>query len=743
MGASDISFIGKTSSEQQGEVLDVASGISIDSIKEGLTLLDKHFARPVHTFQYMNDRRSHVHTYKNAIDAYDDVYRMCTSGYNCYFMVNPGDGSSRGTGSTVRCKAAVTSLEYLFIDTDNASTNDVTAYLVSKNLIPHITVQSSPGRYHLYFKITPAELSASRKWAAVQLELASIPGCDKSMHDYSKLLRIPGTTHQKSHTVVTVTNIQEHDCYDLQEVYDRLGCVVPASSDVNVQYTPPERIQSGERNNAYTSYALYVANLPITNAEKLSLYKSKVILDTDHTDNEYREGNQLTPRSMVIFNTAIEKVRQERNVAITADAKTPDTAKEDKWVLPDEFYTSAPNGFGDVVRDTMANCMFPCASLTFGTLLAGASAVKGMSFITPGGSSPCLYVLNVAPSGYGKNAPMNILQNTLRKNMLGPLIENELRSDRGLLEHIKSCNGNGLYIIDEVGNLLHNISNSTEAYMTGIKRQLLQLYSAVNKTGHTLGKTTSSGKDKSIPVINNPCIAICGYTVPSVFYSVFTSANVSEGLFTRFLPILAEVKESDINIDCNPSYIISSPYFAPTFNIPELTEETAPPLVTPERTRMRYTPSARKFYTEAVYKYRKLVVANARTDESTVYTRVVEHAERVAATLTLTDTIDLDTLQYALQFVESRLHATMDNLGLITKDRGTLTQSLELAVLDCIAAKGNGCTKKQIYQSIRRKFRNMMEFKQTLDEMCSQGTIICTKGSMANSTVHLGDILPD
>jgi hypothetical protein len=748
----------------------VSSKSPLDAATEGVTFLFNTFAYDTFTFHYQSGNHVVVRPYKSTDinTAISDALEYNRKGYDIYHMVNEGDGVTTGTGKTVRNFAAITTLSKLFIDTDTCPITTVESYLSSVDLTPHIKIESSPGRFHLYFFIDPIEKTDPR-WKTLQDVLSHLGdpdiskdlGTDFSMNDPAKLLRVPGFFHIKHKTLVTLISDNTHlPAYDISQLYLSLNASsFTRNRPLQHTYTIPESVTSGNRNTAYVSYAMHLANLPISDTDKLNAYRSMVLLDTQHTDNEYVDSNALTPKSLSIFTTALAKVAAENTPPPPQNIDEPAPSP---WVLPDEFYTSAPNGFGHIVKSVMDNSMFPCASLAFGTFLAGVSAVKSISYLTPNKSTPALYVINVAISGYGKSDPMNMLQNTLANYNLKSLVENEIRSDRGLLEHLKSNNGNGLFLIDEIGNILHAMLTSDEVHLQGVKRQILQLSNAAVKRGHTLGKTSDYSKKKSndpAPVIDRPSLAICGYTVPSVFFSVFTLDSIKEGLFSRFLPIVSDIRYIEKNHNCNKEFTITSPFFD-TLHPPELSDtgEPVPSLQSNSRIQMQYTPEARSHFEAIVNEFRRLAVdvaLNKKSDDSDIspiYTRVAENIERVAATLSPGDLINLETLQYAETFVRSRLHAGMENLGLITRDRGSLNITQQDAILKALTRltkeAGPGVSRRDLYVCVRKKFKSMTEFDSVLNELVKLEQVMTRKetrgiGSKAKPTiyVYLGDIL--
>jgi hypothetical protein len=744
------------------------------------------FTREILTLQFKKGNKNTVETYTKAERdaAFLSACSHNAKGYDVYYMVNEGDGVTLGGGSTPRNSAAVRYLTNCFIDADGLPLSEINQYLTSIDLEPSLVVESSPGRYHIYFTLADTAASASnvKLWKSIQTALFHLSdetktdiAVDRSMADTSKLLRVPCFTHVSKKYTVTVLRTSAAS-YTLQDLAQKTSAhlFTKTPHDPNHSYTPPQKINAGERHNKLVPYALYLANLPIPDHEKLSLFRSKIFLDTEHPDSEYRtlENNEpaLTPEAIRIFTNALHKVELERQTALTATARELAEKNESPWELPDTFYTSAPNGFGHIVQQVLAHSMFPVPSLAFGAFLTGASAVKALTHLTPHKSSPSLYTLNVAISGYGKSDPLTMLQNTLVESGLSKLIENEIRSDRGILEHLRSSGGTGLFIVDEIGHLLNQMLTSDEAYMAGVKRQLLQLSNAGTKKGHTLGKTSDYSKkkkDEQAPVIDCPALAICGFTVPAVFNKIFTLESIREGIFSRFIPIVSDIRYIEANPNADKAFTIrNSPFFsAPVGHVPELLgeapngeEKEVPPLVAPPpRIAMRYTEAAYKRFMEILNHYRKLSTEQAiraikegeeDEDVSPVYTRIAENIEKIAATLSPGDIIDLDTLEYAHTFMESRLQATINSLDIIIGGStvGGSNAAREDKVIAKVASAGGATGKRDLYHKVRKSFRNMAEFDQTVSELVKQERLclvkqLVGKTKQTKTFVKLADVL--
>jgi RepB DNA-primase N-terminal domain len=110
-----------------------------------------------------------------------ELCRLNAAGAGVFVTVNETNGRGRTAADVVRVRA-------LFVDLDGAP-------LPAKfHAEPHIVVESSRGKWHVYWLVKDCELDA---FASLQRRLAAHYGGDKAVHDLPRVLRLPGFVHQK------------------------------------------------------------------------------------------------------------------------------------------------------------------------------------------------------------------------------------------------------------------------------------------------------------------------------------------------------------------------------------------------------------------------------------------------------------------------------------------------------------------------------------------------------------------
>ena len=112
-------------------------------------------------------------------DALPELQRANDAGGGVFVVINEGGHTSK----------AIKRVRAVFADTDGAPVEPII-----KALAPQIVVESSPGKYHVYWLVVDFPLS---QFKLVQLAIARKFGTDPSVTDLSRVMRMPGFRHQK------------------------------------------------------------------------------------------------------------------------------------------------------------------------------------------------------------------------------------------------------------------------------------------------------------------------------------------------------------------------------------------------------------------------------------------------------------------------------------------------------------------------------------------------------------------
>lgn len=192
--------------------------------------------------------------------------------------------------------------------------------------------------------------------------------------------------------------------------------------------------------------------------------------------------------------------------------------------------------FKEVMDNILDNSFIKQPSLAFGATLTLFSTLASRKFVFSGTCSN-LYVLNIGPSGSGKNAPQEKVKEIfidLRADSL--LGAGDYVSDAALMDHL-GVNPVRLDIMDEAGGILRSINSGKAEYNGKMADILAELYTTSNSK--YLGRQTAEGNKGSC---YRPNVNILASTTPAGFQEGVTRQAIEKGLLGRFLIFQADAK---------------------------------------------------------------------------------------------------------------------------------------------------------------------------------------------------------
>ncbi len=164
------------------------------------------------TFQTINDkggRSGLAQIFHSSLDdALSQLNFLQDGGAGVFVTVNETDLNGRTAGNITRIRA-------IFADCDGTDPQQML-----DSLQPHIVIESSPGKFHLYWVVSDCLLD---QFKPVQQAIAKVYGTDGKVCDLPRVLRLPGSWHQKSEPFQSrVIEINDLEPYLLKEIIDRL-----------------------------------------------------------------------------------------------------------------------------------------------------------------------------------------------------------------------------------------------------------------------------------------------------------------------------------------------------------------------------------------------------------------------------------------------------------------------------------------------------------------------------------------
>jgi RecA-family ATPase len=99
------------------------------------------------------------------------------------------------------------------VDCDGVSPDSIRRSMEALGLPPHIGVQSSRGKYHVYYRVHGVPLN---EYSQTQKRLIRLFGSDPTVHDLPRVMRVPGFPHQKdgsNNELVRLLHTSDRDSY--------------------------------------------------------------------------------------------------------------------------------------------------------------------------------------------------------------------------------------------------------------------------------------------------------------------------------------------------------------------------------------------------------------------------------------------------------------------------------------------------------------------------------------------------
>lgn len=140
------------------------------------------------------------------------------NGWGVFVSINAMDGNGRELANVHHIRAHV-------LDLDDPLTSQANyARAVASHPQPHFAVQSSPGKYHLYWLMYP--YTGNDYYSLQQRKLAQIYDGDKSIIDSTRVLRVPGFYHLKGEPhLVTCQGLHYGPRWTAKQIGDALAHV--------------------------------------------------------------------------------------------------------------------------------------------------------------------------------------------------------------------------------------------------------------------------------------------------------------------------------------------------------------------------------------------------------------------------------------------------------------------------------------------------------------------------------------
>jgi hypothetical protein len=428
-------------------------------------------------------------------------------------------------------------------------------------LRPSAVVESSPGHYHGYLRLTdpiPPETAE-----ALNKRLADATGADPSGADRTQLLRVPETTNHKysERPVVKVLGLEDSRMYTPAELEEILPSGVPETE----KRSAPEvgkRIESGGRNNELTSIGGTMRRRGLEEEEIAAALLAV---------NERRCDPPLGEAEVRAIAHSLSGYRPKKPTTAYDSDDSDDSVFQDLADLPDpeEFPISAlPITLRQFVREAAASVGCPVDYMGLSTLAALSAAIGDTRRIVikrDWTESPAIFGMIVGGPASKKTPAMTLALRPVRERQMALKNEyerqkeeyksayanyrNALKDDPGAREPEKPILSR-IYADDTTVERLADILHENRRGLLIIKDELSGWLGAMNqyKQGgkgadrqfwlsvHTNQPVVVDRKSLEEPVIvARPFVSVVGGIQPEVLPDF--GKDRGDGLIDRFIPV--------------------------------------------------------------------------------------------------------------------------------------------------------------------------------------------------------------
>ena len=212
-----------------------------------------------------------------------------------------------------------------------------------------------------------------------------------------------------------------------------------------------------------------------------------------------------------------------------------------------------PGLVGQIVTWLNRTARNPSPTLNLGAALSYVGALAGRRYEGPTGLRSNVYIVGLAPSGFGKEHPRAGVKSLA--NASGTLAKffggNKISSSSALRNRVKQ-NPSLVYMIDEFGGFMRKVTSPKSGnHEKEIAEDLLEM----TGTAASIFMGADYAQNLADP-IHNPNVCIYGTSTPDAFWKALASGSVADGFLPRFIMLDAGMQRPEPR---DPSMSVSKP----------------------------------------------------------------------------------------------------------------------------------------------------------------------------------------
>jgi hypothetical protein len=384
-----------------------------------------------------------------------------------------------------------------------------------------------------------------------------------------------------------------------------------------------------------------------------------------------------------------------------------------------EKLTYLPGLVGDLVEWIVAGARRPNRMLALGVASVVIGTLIGRRIEGPTGSATHLFVILLAPTGYGKEHPLQagpaLMEAAGRLDLLGP---QEWASAPGFINRLKRgplmvC------FVDELGDELSKINSGGGVWLTAMIGLLKKCYNAWDLV------MTAEKVDEESERIDWPAPSIVGAATPERFFESLKPGDLESGFANRLLILPFEgcrrppEQSPAEGSKAPPKQLIAGLKALPkqTSIGEQILNATPSGPVRPTREPIGWGAGAEETYLAFSRKLDALEDGDRQRYELSM--RACENAARLATILAVgrgSRTVDREDIAWSIALASQSVDAACGGIAKYLRDYLEFPKFCD-RVLEYIIANGGWASRRNLERDFRGKSRYGFEMQKALDQL--------------------------
>lgn len=448
--------------------------------------------------------------------------------------------------------------------------------------------------------------------------------------------------------------------------------------------------------------AAQAAGLPVKEARATirSGLKAGMAKPRGPTENGHRVNINLPIRNLV---QAPDGTLSDSETGETIEPIAQKELDETTDEIPDEL-TRVPGLVGDITDWIVDTAIYPQRGLSLGAALVIVGTAAGRHLaLMPNLGGTHLYVIGLAPSGAGKDHPLNAIQSILiaagLKHHVGPsqFISMPAVVNFLMRSPLSVC------AMDEFGSFLKRINSKRASGFEGAISGLLR--SAWGKSFKSLQTPEWAGKASE--TICSPSLSIFGVSTQREFYSSLEGADITNGVLNRFILLETSIRPKEqrplIDVSVVPEKIIRDLDAIYNRN-PIVTAQLCQSSLSPPYDPLWLDDAAEEIRHAMAEDVQATRDANEKFDP--FLARVVENATRIATIATIgmsKRNVDAKTMWWARDLAQWSAQRMAKGAGIFIAD--SEHQAMAKMVVHAIEENKGRITRTKLYRRLDHRYR--------------------------------------